>query len=124
VQNWWAQNDSKYQITTLSDKPTATDDVHVDAFKPVVSIIEPNNTETYPADKKINLKISSSSHFPLTKIDIFINDNYLGTAPAPFSFSFTPSELQNLQTNNELKIIAYDSVYNTSETTSNFSVTQ
>ena len=28
VQNWWAQNKNRYPITTLSEKPTAIDDVH------------------------------------------------------------------------------------------------
>ena len=28
VQNWWAQNKDKFPVTTLSDKPTAEDDVH------------------------------------------------------------------------------------------------
>ena len=124
VQNWWAQNKSKYFITTWNEKPTLLDDVHTDLSKPIVSILEPNDTTTYSLNQKIHLKISSSSVFPLQKMDIFINGIYLETDQPPFNFSFTPAELENLQNNNELKIIFYDTVYNHSETTSVFKVQQ
>ena len=122
IQNWWAQNHGRYGITTLNDKPSTTDNVHTDSAKPIILIIEPNINTTYSLDQKINLKISSSGFYPLLKIDTFINDTYLGTLRAPFVFSFTPSQLENLQTENELKIIAYDNVYNSSETTLIFKV--
>jgi len=122
VQNWWAQHRGNYAITTLAEKPTVIDDVHTDANKPIVSIVEPNMMEIYSPDQKMQLKISSTGYFPLQKIDIFINDAYLGTSKIPFSFSFTPSELDSLKSENELKIISYDTVYNRSETTSTFLV--
>ena len=124
VQNWWAQNKSKYPIITLADKPTALDNVHTDANKPIVSIVEPDATTIYDPTQKINLKKSSSSTYPLLKMDIFINGVYLQTIQTPFNFSFMPSALQNLQSENDLKIISYDSVYNTSETDSTFKVQQ
>ncbi len=74
----------------------------------------------YPTNQKINLRINSTGPFPLQKIDIFINENYLGTTKYPFDFSFIPSELDNLKTENEIKLIAYDSAYNQSEITSVF----
>lgn len=122
VQNWWTQNGGKYSATTWAEKPIAVDDVHTDILKPVISIIEPNTTKNYLPEQKIQLKISSAGYFPLQKIDIFINGSYLGTSKPPFSFSFTPSELDSLKSENELKIISYDSVYNRSETTSTFLV--
>ena len=124
VQNWWAQNAYKYPITTLSSKPTAYDDVHVDALKPIISVVEPSTTTIYNPDQKIQLQIVSSGHFPLQKIDIFVNDFYLGTTKPPFNFSFIPSSLDQLKEDNELKIISYDSVYNRGETTSIFKIQQ
>lgn len=115
VQNWWAQNKTKYEIITESDIPSITDDVHTDSSKPKLSIIEPNANITYLPGQKINLKILSSGPYPLVKIDVFINDVYLGKYEYPLAFSFTPRELENLQAENELKIIAYDSVYNSGE---------
>jgi len=124
VQNWWTQNKNNYTVTTLNDKPTMTDDVHTGASKPVVSIVEPNANTVYSPNQKINLRISSSGPFPIIKMDVFMNDTYLGTSEAPFNFSFTPSESGNLQANNELKIVAYDSIYNSSETNMVFRVQQ
>ena len=124
IQNWWAQNKNNYIITTQDQKPTAVDDIHTNANRPIISIIEPNKTTTYLPDQKIYLKISRSGPFPLQKIDIFINNVYVETAESPFSFSFVSEELENLQSNNELKIISYDTVYNRSETNLNFKVQQ
>ena len=124
VQNWWAQNKAKYPIVTAADKPTASDNVHTSSTKPNISIIEPDTSTVYPVNEKINLKISSSSIYPLQKIDIFINGVYLETDQPPFNFSFTPSDLSNLQAENDLKIISYDTIYNRSETDSTFEVQQ
>ncbi|TSC77970.1 MAG: 1A family penicillin-binding protein [Parcubacteria group bacterium Gr01-1014_24] len=124
VQNWWMQNKGKYGIITLNEKPSMLDDVHTDSAKPIISIIEPNVKTTYLPGQKINLKILSSGPYPLAKIDIFVNDTYLGTSSLTSAFSFIPGELENLQMENEIKIIAYDSVYNSNEATSIFKVQQ
>ena len=122
IQNWWTQNKGKYGVITESDRPTIVDDVHTNSSKPKLSIIEPNTKTIYSPDQKINLKISNSSPYSLLKIEVFINDTYLGTYEYPAVFSFIPRELENLQTDNELKIIAYDSIYNSGETTLVFKV--
>ncbi|MFA5932096.1 MAG: transglycosylase domain-containing protein [Candidatus Paceibacterota bacterium] len=124
VQNWWAQNKGKYPVTTWSEKPALTDDVHTSANQPVVSILEPNSETTYTSDQKINLKISSSGRFPLQKMDIFINDIYLETIDAPFNFSFSGKDLENLKSDNELKIISYDTAFNRNQTITTFKVQQ
>ncbi|HBB54388.1 TPA: hypothetical protein DEQ22_03115 [Candidatus Nomurabacteria bacterium] len=122
VQRWWAQNRDKYPITTWSEKPVLFDDIHTDISAPVVSILEPNEETIYSPDQRINLKIFNSGIFPIQKIDIFINGIYLGAVQPPFNFSFKPAELENLQTDNELKIISYDTVYNRDEINLNFKV--
>jgi 1A family penicillin-binding protein len=115
VQNWWAQNKNKYPITTWSDKPTMSDDIHTELSNPSVLITEPNNVKVYSPNQKINLKILASGPFPLQKIDVLINNVYYETIEPPFNFSFLPKELENLETNNELKIISYDTAFNRSE---------
>ncbi|MFA6274196.1 MAG: PBP1A family penicillin-binding protein [Candidatus Paceibacterota bacterium] len=120
IQNWWAQNSYKYPITTWAEKPTSFDDIHTKELSPVVVLIEPNTTTVYPTDQKIQLKIQSFGVFPLEKIDIFINNVFLGSSTPPFSFSFVPSELDNLKNENEIKIISYDKTHNRTETTSFF----
>ena len=122
IQDWWAKNSYKYPITTGADKPTQTDDIHTGASKPNVSIVEPDPNTPYGANQKIQIRVASYGSFPLQKIDIFVNDMYLGTSKPPFNFSFTPSELINLKSLNTLKIISYDSAYNNSETDSTFQI--
>ncbi|MEK7175584.1 MAG: PBP1A family penicillin-binding protein [Patescibacteria group bacterium] len=130
IQNWWAENKNKYANISPSDKPTETDDIHIEANKPVITILEPDINKKYLPDEKIIIKISSTGKFPLKKIDIFINNIYLGNAKSntqgntqsQFNFSFVPSSLDNLQKENVLKIISYDSVYNHSQTISTFLV--
>jgi hypothetical protein len=124
IQDWWAQNKNNYPITTLSDKPEGVDDVHTDISKPIILINEPNDLTLYSSSQKIQLNIESSGIFPLQKIDIFINDVYLGTIKSPFSFSFIPNELDNLRSENEIKIISYDTAFNRSETTALFKVSR
>lgn len=124
IQNWWAQNSTRYPTTTINNKPSMIDDIHTDSSKPIVSIKEPNSFANYSPNQKINLRISSSGLYPITKIDIFINETYLGTSNSVSGFSFIPKELEDLRGDNELKIIAYDSVYNSSETTLTFKVQQ
>ena len=104
VQNWWAQNAYKYKTVTWNDKPNSVDDVHINASKPIVSIIEPNSNDIYMPDQKIQIKISSSGFYPLQKIDVFINDFYFGTSKPPFNLSFTPNDLDNLKNDNEIMI--------------------
>ncbi len=122
VQNWWAANKANYPVITLDQKPTLLDDAHTESSKPIVTITNPMPNIYFPNDQKINLTISSGGRFPLQKIDVFVNNEYLGTASPPFNFSFTPSELDSLKETNELKLISYDLAYNRSETTSTFNV--
>ena len=122
VQKWWMQNKDKYPNTTWAQMPTDTDNIHTPASLPIVSILEPTNTKVYSPNQRIYLKISSSGVLPLQKIDIFINSVYMETNYPPFNFAFIPADLANLQTNNQLKIILYDTAYNRSETTVNFQV--
>jgi penicillin-binding protein 1C len=122
IQNWWTQNKYKYSIVREEDKPNTEDDVHIDSLKPIVSIIEPNETKTYKDSDRIRVEITSSGKLPLKKIDVFINGLYVGTSEYPFNYSFTPKELDDLKYENEIKIIAYDSAFNRGEVVSIFKV--
>lgn len=123
IQNWWAQNSYKYPKVTIADKPTLLDDVHTEDKRPKVSILEPNSFTNYLSNQNIPVRVSSSGPYPLKRMDVFINDTFIETLEAPFIFSFSPKNLDNLQTNNQIKIISYDSVENRGETTGNFTVT-
>ncbi len=120
-QNWWQNNSWRYPVIT--SKPTLYDDIHTHAFKPNVNILSPDSETIYDSHQQITMIISSLGHFPLQKIDIFINNDYVGTVKSPnFTFSFIPSDLNNPQEQNELKLIAYDIVWNSNQITKSFKV--
>ncbi|MDP2788714.1 MAG: transglycosylase domain-containing protein [bacterium] len=126
VQNWWAQNSGRFSKITLREKPTEEDDIHNnESFKPSVSILEPDISKIYSPEQRIYLRLKNnngSGRFPLQKIDIFVNDAYLRTLEPPFSFSFIPIDLENLKTENDFRIIYYDTAYNKGESSAIFTV--
>jgi membrane carboxypeptidase/penicillin-binding protein PbpC len=124
VQNWWAQNRGKYGVTTWAEKPMLVDDIHTAVSKPILSILVPDTITIYPPDQKIQLQISNAGNFPIQKMDIFINNTFMDTINPPFNFSFIPEELDNLKPQNELKIISYDTAYNSAENIVLFNVKQ
>jgi len=124
IQNWWAQNGNRYKITTWAEKPTEVDNIHTENPLLNISIVEPNTTSIYLPDQRIQLKLLNSGIYPLKKIDIFINNTFIGTTETPSNFSFIPEELDNLMSENELKIISYDIIYNRTETVSIFKIKQ
>jgi 1A family penicillin-binding protein len=122
IQNWWAQNKNNYPVVTLQDKPKEDDDIHTLLSGPKVNILEPKEDYVYSRNNKINVKIMNSGRFPLQKIDVFINGIYMETLSAPFAFSFTPNEVENIQGNNKLELISYDDVFNRNESSVNFKI--
>src|SRR3989344_3807764 len=116
VQQWVKENN--IQNETASVIPVLTDDVHRPEFAPVVKIVSPSTGISYQNDGRITVSLSAVGRFPLSKADIFINEEYVGTAlPPSFSFSFSPQTLPFIKKENVLKIIGYDSVMNRGETT-------
>lgn len=123
VQNWWAQNKNNYPIVLADEIPQNADTIHSSINNPIVEIIEPNEITTYKQDEKINLIIQNNNAVSLKKIDVFINDVFVDSLKTPFRFSFVPSELDNLKSQNKLTLVVYDSAYNKGETTISFKVT-
>ena len=122
VQNWWSRNSYEYPVTNYI--PTETDDVHTDSSKPVITILEPNPSKIYRPGERVRVSVTAYSLYPIQKIDIFVNDTYIGTSPYSATFSFAPSELPGIQSLNELKIIAYDTAFNSGSSAVIFNVAQ
>ncbi len=121
VEKW--RTEQGFASTTTSGLPTANDDVHKPEFAPRITITNPRTDVTYSKDNKITISTIQSSRFPMSKIDIFINDIFVGSSKkAPFSFSFLPSDLDNIKSKNRLKIIGYDNVFNRGEVEITFDV--
>ncbi len=122
VRNWVAANG-------ISDGPTARipndfDDVHNSENLPDISIESPSSSRNYKNNSKITIEFESTGRYSITKADYFINDVYIGSATSPFRFSFIPSDISSIQigSNNILRIVAQDSVFNKVEKTIRFTV--
>lgn len=123
TQNWWQANKHKYDVISESEIPNGYDNVHTEATQPTIKIIFPNNTDIYAAGESIDLEIDYDAHYDVRSFDVFINDTYLGTKlGAPFNFSFTPRDIENISDVNEIKVIIRDEVYNKAEATTTFVV--
>ena len=46
------------------------------------------------------------------------------TDTPPFDYSFSPSDIENLQAQNQIQVIAYDTAFNKGEATATFNVQQ
>ncbi|MFO0718605.1 MAG: penicillin-binding protein [Candidatus Paceibacterota bacterium] len=122
VQKWLDENN----IKTLdeSDIPTGFDDVHVPEKIPEISIEKPEENKEYAGNQKINVIIEYIKHYPITKVEYYINGNFVGSNTAsPFTFSFVPDDINYINDgNNTLKAVIYDSVFNKNEDTINFRI--
>lgn len=115
VQKWLTQN----PVTgyTKESVPTASDDLHLPELAPKITVLEPQDNIVYPKNATIQIKLKEEGRFPLSRIDYFLNNVFLGTSKAPsFSFSFSPGDLNSVSESNELRIIGYDNVHNSGET--------
>tara|TARA_Y100000310_G_scaffold341647_1_gene441485 strand:- start:3686 stop:6259 length:2574 start_codon:yes stop_codon:yes gene_type:complete len=96
--------------------PVEVDDIHVPENKPIVTAINPTQTKTYSRNEIIPVEFSTQSVYPIEQADFFINGVYLKTSQnAPFSTSFSASNIQTQQETNILSIRVYDSVRNQTE---------
>lgn len=114
VDKWREENG--FASTSIADIPREIDDVHKPEFVPKITIKSPSSATQYSRSSKITVNINNTSKYPLTKVDVFVNDIFIGSSKrAPFSLSFTPSDLDVLEVQNRLKIIGYDAVKNRGE---------
>ncbi|MEA1929537.1 MAG: PBP1A family penicillin-binding protein [Patescibacteria group bacterium] len=96
--------------------PRDYDDVHTPSTKPSFEITSPDHETIYNANQSIAVQVNYSGRYPLAQIDAFLGDTYLGSAKsAPHTLIFTPQELDDWQTSNRLRVVAYDSVRNRAE---------
>jgi 1A family penicillin-binding protein len=105
--------------------PTETDDVHTPANQPRFMINSPSDSRTYSQEERIVVTTGDyRGRFPIGQLDVYLNDTFLGSIKqAPYELSFIPQEIPNLQLENKLRVVIYDSVRNKSEETIGFQTT-
>ena len=73
----------------------------------------------------LSVQISDQGPYPLAKFDVFLNGSYVGSNSAGGTiFTFVPDSTGNVKPSNELRVVAYDSVYNSNDAVSTFLVNQ
>lgn len=108
---------------STSTIPTAYDDVHGPQFEPKLTISGLMPDQQFEQNSRISVSIGSQGVYPLNRIDYFINHKLIGTvSKPPFGFSFTPRYVEGILSNNELLIVAHDSVKNKAEITIPFKI--
>lgn len=116
VQNWWRANSYKYPIVTKNSIPTEYDDVHTEKNKPQISFTGIDENISYDRKHEQKINIFSNGNIAIKKIDIFINNVYLKSIKSiPTTFTFIPEDIQNIENQNNIRIIGYDIYGNTSE---------
>lgn len=97
-------------------KPTDFDDVHIEKNKPKIKITNPVSNKEYGKNERIAATMTSSSVYPLSKIEYFVNGEYRGSvSKQPFTFILALDEIENIKKENELRIVGYDSIMNKGE---------
>lgn len=109
VQAWWLANQSKYTTISPSDLPVGYDTIHSTDTKPVITIS--GLSKNMGSENTTTIAISSTNQYPLTSVDLFINNNFLTTLSAPFRFRFTPSEYGYKPGTYTLKATGTNSIY-------------
>ncbi len=123
VQNWWNANKYKYPIITEANKPAGFDTAHTSENMPQVIITEPAPNAVFQKNSQVRVSITNSGRFQLKKADIFVNNEYVGTMENnSFTFLFSPADVNSISETNELKVIGYDVALNSSQATTEFSV--
>jgi len=103
----------------IPQKPTAYDNVHTQANKPVVNITLPVQNAQYAQNSRVTVAFTVSARYPVARANFYLNDQIIGTSnTAPFTLNFVPSSVSSLVPGvNNLKVIVYDSVYNEGDVT-------
>jgi penicillin-binding protein 1C len=128
VRNWFATYQTTHpNFIETSDfaVPSSTDDVHVPANFPHVSIISPLPLANLDPNSRIAVSTSVSGPYPIQKADLYINGNYItSSVAAPFIMSFTPADISSIQQNNSLMVSVQDSVFDQGSATTTFTTTR
>lgn len=108
---WKKKNPSFGAIPAI---PTETDDVHTPENSPKVQFTTDIDTRVSPRDP-LALSIQTTSKYPITKVEYFLNGRIIGTAnQTPYSLIYTPSN-DEVFSKNEIGVVVTDSVFNRTE---------
>lgn len=103
--------------------PQGFDSIHTEGSKPIITILSPQN-ETVSVNDTITVSAQYKTSLPLKEVRFYMNGSYIGKSEQqPFSISFIPSNFPYSQSNT-IKIVAFDTVFNSGEKETTFSLTE
>ncbi len=121
VRSWVERQ--QIQEETIESIPQEYDNIHTPESAPVITLTSPTPSQVFNNNQRVDVRITSSGIYPLSRVEFFVNDVFVGTSKtAPFSFSFTPTDLGTLKAVNNLKVVAYDTILNKKTVTQLFNL--
>ncbi len=126
VRDWWSVHSGNYPYIAPSSKPTFFDTVHTGATALKITILNPKQGDSFSLKNPITVMALSSGSFGLQKIDVFLNNTYVGTknGSSPI-FTFNPSDVVGvLPGENTLMVVGTDTVYNSSSSEVRIKITE
>lgn len=124
VRKWfevWQTSHPDFNETDVVSIPTATDDVHVTANAPKVSISSPAGGAVIDPKSRMTIQIKYEGKYPAKKTELHINGKYVLTAEQnPLSISFVPVDVAQISSNNTISVTVYDEVFNKGEASTDF----
>jgi len=120
IRMWTGKNPGDYgtpqPTTSVTSSVSQTD-------APRIVLVSPQPGGSYSMGQKIPVSFQGSSKYPMSRAEMYVNGVITQTLYSPpFDFSFYPGHIKNIQDNNTLKIVVYDTNGNRSQLSSTFSV--
>ena len=127
VRKWAAEQG--YIDESPDSIPKESDNLHGPANAPHINVSGISDMGVYEKNSVFTLTVKNdsinASSTELTRADFYINGTLIGSVTkAPILFSFALPEIEGITETNMLRIVGYDSVFNKSEVTTFFMVTQ
>lgn len=126
VQNWfnqWKITNNDPTITEVPNLPTQTDDVHIPSNFPNVEISQGSENLVSKPQTKVTILVSTTSKFPLKKIELYANDRYISSSERILDrVSFIPQDIGLYTGKNVIKVVVYDNVYNKGEASTDITI--
>ncbi|MFH1966295.1 MAG: PBP1A family penicillin-binding protein [Patescibacteria group bacterium] len=98
-----------------SSPPQEYDDIHTKENQPNIEITSPSNNSSI-IESTLTIQAQASANLGIKQVDFFFNDQLIGTDKTqPYSVTFNLSTYLLSQTNQTIKVRAYDIVLNRQE---------
>ena len=115
--NWVTGEGLDFLNNIVIEQPDFEDDVHVPENFPVVTLIEPEDTDADREDT-IDIELEIEATYDPEKVEYYLNGIFIGEDTSSLEeYSIDLDSYDNLPDQTELRIVVIDEVYNRGEIT-------